>query len=164
MTNIVFTDGDSQEINALKTKIEQPVSTFNEVVSSQHSSTDWLGYDNSFRDHNHESFVPIVETPDIYQQLVALGLGDYYHSLGVTDENWNAASDTYFRLGLVQLGLLSPALIHDDIAFENARSEYINGPYASQAFQIINARVPESGKSFPNNWNTTKKTAPLDFS
>lgn len=139
-------------------------STFNEVVSSQHSSTEWLGYDNNFRDHDHNTFVRNVETPNTYQQFVALGLGPYFNSLGVTNENWNTASETYFRLGLVQLGLLAPALIHDDIAFENARSEYINGPYASNAFKIINAKVPGSGKSFPNNWNTTTRNAPLDFS
>ncbi len=139
-------------------------STFNDVVSSQHSSTDWLGYDKSFRDHDHESFVQNVKGPNDYQQFVALGLGPFFNSLGVTANNWSSGSETYYRLGLVELGLLPRALINDDIAFENARSEYINGSYASNAFKIINAGVPESGKSFPNNWNTTIRNAPLDFS
>jgi hypothetical protein len=139
-------------------------STFKDVLSSQHSSTDWLGYDNSFRDHNHDDFVSNVETPTTYQQFVALGLGPYFNSLGVTQSNWNASSETYFRLGLVELGLLEPALINDEIAFENARSEYINGSYASDAFKTINANVPASGKSFPNNWNTTTRSGPLDIS
>ncbi|MEI7801685.1 MAG: carboxypeptidase-like regulatory domain-containing protein, partial [Bacteroidota bacterium] len=87
--------------------------TFKDIVSSQQSSTDWLGFDNNFRDHNHDSFVPTIKQPTDYQQFVALGLGAYYSSLGVTNENWNANSDVYYRLGLIQLGLLSPAQIDD---------------------------------------------------
>jgi len=139
-------------------------STFKDILSSQRSSTDWLGYDSNFRDHDHDHFVASVETPDDYQQFVALGLGPYFNSLGVNENNWSAGSETYYRLALVELGLLSPALVNDDVAFESARSAYINGPYASDAFKIINAAVPASGKSFPNNWNTTTRNAPLDFS
>ncbi len=139
-------------------------STFKDVVSTQRSSTDWLGYDNTFRDHNHQTFVQAVDEPSRYQQFVGLGLGPYYNSLGVTSDNWRYASDTYYRLGLVQLGLLSPALINDATAFHNADLQFVTGTYASDAFQVINAKASESGKSFPNNWNTTTRTTPLDFS
>ena len=139
-------------------------STFQDVLSSERSKTDWLGYDNSYRDHSHTDFVRTVENPTTYQQLVALGLGPYYASMGVTGENWNSNSDTYFRLGLVQLGLLDPALIYDETAYQQARTAYLTGNYTSDAFKIINAAVPDYGKSFPNNWNTIHKNAPLDFS
>ncbi len=138
--------------------------TFNEIVSSQKSSTDWLGFDNGFRDHDHNSFVQNIKQPTDFQQFEALGLGEYYSSLGVTNENWNANSDVYYRLGLIQLGLLAPAQMNDDNAYQEARLLYITGPYAQQAFQTINAKVPESGKSFKNNWNTISRKAPLDFS
>ena len=137
-------------------------STFNQMVSSDRSSTDWLGYDNNLREHNHDDFVSTIISPNQYQELIALGLGDYYHSLGVNENTpWN---ETYFKLGLVQLGLLAPALINDPAAVENARNLYLNGPYKSQAFQVINAKVPATGKSFPNNWNTTHRRVPLNFS
>ena len=139
-------------------------STFKDVVSSQRSSTDWLGYDNSYRTHDHDAFVQMVKDPTDYQEFVALGLGNYFNKLGVTNENWSSNSDTYKRLALVQLGLLAPAQINDGSAYQNAWTHYITGTYPSQAFQIINAGVPESGKSFPNNWNTTTSNAPLGIS
>ena len=82
-------------------------SAFKEVITSQQSSTDWLGYDNGFRDHNHKSFVPTNMSPTKYQEFVALGLGNYFNSIGVTEHTpWN---DTYYKLGLVELKLLTPA-------------------------------------------------------
>lgn len=138
--------------------------TFKDIVSSQQSSTNWLGFDNNFRDHNHDLFIQNIKQPTDYQQFVALGLGAYYTSLGITNENWSANSDVYYKLGLIQLGLLSPAQIDDAAAYQAAKIQYISGPYSQQAFETINANVPESGKSFPNNWNTISRKAPLDFS
>lgn len=72
-----------------------------DVISSQRSETDWLGYDNSY-----ENSTPIISAnvePDQYTELVALGLGDYYKSLEVN--GWvdnDPAGDAYFKLGLVQ--------------------------------------------------------------
>lgn len=139
-------------------------STFKDVVSSQRSSTDWLGYDNSFRDRSHNDFSLAILSPTYYQQFVALGLGSYYNSMGVTNDNWNNNSDTYFRLGLVQLGLLAPAQINDNTAYQNARNAYLNGPYQGEAFDIVNAGAAKTGQSFPNNWNTVIRKAPFDFS
>lgn len=142
-------------------------STFNDYISSQRSSTDWLGYDNNFRDHDHESFVAAQLDPTTYQEFIALGLGTYFNSIGVTQENWtqdHANGDTYFKLGLIQLGLLSPALINNSQAFMDAKNLYTNGNYQSEAFKKINADVPASGQSFAANWNTIKRKAPLNFS
>lgn len=142
-------------------------STFKDALSTQRSPTDWLGYDNGFREHDHTVFSHAVESPSQYQQLVALGLGPYYNSLGVNDQNWGIGTttgETYFNLGLVQLGLLAPALINDPDAVTAAKALYNNGPYKNQAFDILNARVPATGKSFPNNWNPVMRQAPLNFS
>lgn len=138
--------------------------TYKDVLSSQRSKTDWLGYDNNFRD-NSTPIVSANKTPDQYTELVALGLGDYYKAMGINGWIDNSASgDAYYKLGLVQLGLLAPALINDPNAFTAAKQQYESGPYKSDAFKVINADVPASGKAFANNWNTTTRKVPLNFS
>ncbi|MHC1708751.1 MAG: carboxypeptidase-like regulatory domain-containing protein [Bacteroidales bacterium] len=139
-----------------------PQTSMKDVISSQRSNTDWLGYDNSFREHDHHSFYQVNPDPSTYHEFVALGLGEYFNSLGI-DENtpWNS---TYYKLGLVQLGLLPPALINDPLAVQNAMTAYTDGDYKNQAFNIINTKAAISGQSFPNNWSTSKISAPFNFS
>lgn len=145
-----------------------------DVVSSQRSATDWMGFDNGLRNINHDDFRPVylntngtlVITP--YEEFVALGLGDYYKSLGVTDDNWKQGTplaDTYYKLGLVQLGLLPANQINDPIAFSNAKSLYINN-YQRHADDLVNEPgIQSQSKLFRNNWNTlTTRKAPLNFS
>lgn len=140
-------------------------STFKDVVSSERSNTDWLGYDNSFREHDHTDFQSAVRHPGQYQEMVALGLGDYYHSIGVTGwTDGSSSGDLYFRMGLVKLGLLAPAQINDATAVNAAKTAYNNGPYHSEAFSTLNAGAAKTGQLFPDNWNTTKRKAPLAFS
>lgn len=139
-------------------------STFKNVLTSEGSPTDWLGYDDGFRDreHNHLTY---INRPTQFQELCALGLTDYYASLGVTS-SWDAGSEAginYFKLGLVQLGLLGAALINDPVAYNQAVAIY-NQENALEAFEIINAAIPDYGKSFPNNWLPDTKKAPLNFS
>lgn len=160
---------DQLSVNAETSVGYNNKSTFKDIISSQHSSSDWLGYDNNFRDRNHDVFVAPTgnsETgPDQYQVLSALGLSSYYQSIGVTGWIDNSATgDTYFKLGLVQLGLLPPALFNDADAFAAAKAQYNNGPYKAEAFSILNSNVPATGKSFANNWNTSVRKAPLNFS
>jgi TonB-dependent receptor len=141
--------------------------TFKDVVSSSRSNTDWLGFDNNLRNHDHSKFQTYNASPSMYQEMEALGLGSYYASLGITGDNWKegaAYSDTYFKLGLVQLGLLAPALFNDPVAVAQAKMQYINGSYKDNAYMKINADVPATGKSFPSNWNITSRKAPLNFS
>ncbi|MBK8587127.1 MAG: hypothetical protein IPN88_17665 [Bacteroidetes bacterium] len=136
-------------------------------MSSQRSTTDWLGYDNTFREHNHSEFTNAVSTPTQYQEFVALGLGSYYNSLGVNQQNWGEGTETgemYFKLGLVQLGLLPPAQFDDQDAFNNAKLLYINGPYKNQAFDNLNAGEIDYREFISNNWNTTVRKAPINFS
>ena len=65
---------------------------------------------------------------------------------------------------MVQLGLLPPAKINDYDAYIDAKNQYFQNTYKSQAFELINANVPKTGKSFPDNWNTTSRNAPVNFS
>ncbi|MFZ4411701.1 MAG: carboxypeptidase-like regulatory domain-containing protein [Bacteroidales bacterium] len=137
-------------------------STFNDILTSQTSSTDWLGFDNGFRNFDHSKYIQFNNTPTKYQELAALGLGNYYQSLGISNTTpWN---DTYFKLGLIQLGLLGNAQINDPLAFQNATNVYNSLSYKGKAFDIINAAAVESEKKLPNNWNTTTKKAPISFS
>jgi hypothetical protein len=132
------------------------------MLGSQNSSTDWLGFDNGFRDINHNAYIPVNTIPSTYQEMAALGLTSYFNSLGVTANSaWN---ETFFRLGLVELGLLAKAKINDTYAFSQARDIYNSNDYKGRAFGIINQQASQSGKRMPNNWDLTPKKGPVDFS
>jgi hypothetical protein len=140
--------------------------SFKDVLSSERSSTDWLGYDKDLRDRNQDDFIPVNYSISQYEQMVGLGLGNYFNSIGV-NASWDEGSDAgknYFKLGLVQLGLLEPALFNDATAYTNAVAAYNAGPYQGQAYENINGAAIKSSQSFPNNWDVTKRQAPLNFS
>lgn len=144
-------------------------STFKDVLSSKGSSTDWLGFDNGLRGHTHNangaSAIANMNPTD-YQNFVALGLGSYYSSLGIngSPSQWNSTTaNTYFNLGLVQLGLLQNSQLGDQAAITNATAAYYNGPYQSQAFNTLNAPAVKLGQSFADNWNTTTRKGPLNL-
>lgn len=142
-------------------------STFKNILTSDRSSTDWLGFDNGLRSHNHRDFVQVDIAPSEYDQFVALGLGAYFNSIGVTRDNWqtgSAAGETYTKLGLVQLGLLAATEFDDVTAVKVAKDKYYKGTYTADAFKILNADAVKSSQSFPNNWNTSYRKAPLNFS
>ena len=60
--------------------------TFKDVIASQRSKTDWLGFDNSLRVNKNEKIISPTLNPTTYQEMKALGLENYFKSLGVT--NW----------------------------------------------------------------------------
>lgn len=139
-----------------------PQTTFKNVLTSQRSKTDWLGFDSNLREYPHNEFSSVQISPSLYKQLVALGLGDYFNSIGVTPNTpWN---DTYFKLALVELGLLPKALFDDETAFITAKNQFFQGDYTNRAFETINREAIEAAKKFPTNWNTKYRKAPLGFS
>jgi hypothetical protein len=139
-------------------------STFQDFLTSERSSTDWLGFDNGLRDKNHNNFVTPNLDPTTYQEMVALGLGDYYSKLGISGwQNGSPIAETYFKLGLVQLGLLAPALINDQKAFIDAQNIYAT-TYRPLAYSKINADGTDYNNGLKNNWNTFKRRAPINFS
>ncbi|MFM7770101.1 MAG: hypothetical protein ACKO8Q_06035, partial [Bacteroidota bacterium] len=71
-------------------------------------------------------------------------------------------SDIYFRLGLVQLGLLSATQMNDQVAFQAARNNYVS-TYKPQAFNLINPQGSDYNSDFANNWSVRFKRAPINF-
>ena len=153
---------DSLAIN-LETSIGyNSQTTFQDVITSQRSSTDWLGFDNNFRDRNHNNYIQFNSNPSTYEEFAALGLGDYFKNLGVTKSTpWN---DSYFKLGLIELGLLGKAQFDDPAAFSNAKAQYNTIYYREHAYSLLNADAVKSEKTLPNTWNDTIRKAPLNFS
>jgi hypothetical protein len=141
-----------------------PQFTFQDFVTSERSTTDWLGYDNGLRTRTGNDIVAPNVNPSSYQELVALGLGDYYNSMGITGwTDGNTLANNYFRMGLVQLGLLPAALVNDQTAYQEALTAY-NTIYKPQAYRVINPNNTDYNNGFSNNWTTKFMKAPLSFS
>ena len=147
-----------------------PQSTFQNIVSSRGSSTDWLGWDNGYRDVPNG--VPITQSefpvpnfdPDLNQQFQAIGIADDLSVYGITSGTPITSGDDFHRLGLNNLGLLGPAQFYNEQAFNNAVNEY-NALYpGSFFFQHYNQDLADIGTSFNNDWFTVTKNAPLNFS
>lgn len=140
-----------------------PQSTFKDIITSDRSSTDWLGFDGGVRIRETDNVDSPNLDPSQYQEFVALGLGDYFTQLGVHGwQDGSSESDIYFRLGLVQLGLLSANQINDQAAFQSARNNY-NLTYKPQAFNLINPQGTDYNSGFANNWSVRYKRAPINF-
>jgi hypothetical protein len=135
--------------------------TFKEVASSKRSKTDWLGYDDGVRNYDHSQFVKVKREPSNYEVLIENGLGNFYNELGVTKNT--PFNDTYFKLGLIQLGLLEKGLFNDASAFNEAKAKFELGNYRDIAFRRINSNAIAAGQAFNNNWNTTKRIVPVNF-
>jgi len=138
--------------------------TFKNFITSDRSSTDWLGFDGGLRIRDTDGLSSPNLAPSTYQQMVALGLGDYFTQQGIQGwQDGDAEGDAYFRMGLVQLGLLAPAQFNDPTAFDQARDQY-NANFKPQAFNIINPNGTSYASGFSNNWNTKFRRAPINFS
>ena len=138
--------------------------TFKDVISSQRSKTDFLGFDNSLRVNKIEKIVSPTLNPTSYQEMQALGLENYFKSLGVA--NWIDGSKegtTYFKLGLVELGLLAKSDFNNGDAITNASNKY-NTDYKKIAFDKINPNGTDYNNGFSSNWNTVNRKAPMNFS
>ena len=138
--------------------------TFKNFITSDRSNTDWLGFDGGLRTRDNDGIVSPNLDPSGYEQMVALGLGDYYAQQGINGwTDGNAQADTYFRMGLVQLGLLQAAQFNNPTAVQDARDLY-NATYKPQAFNAINPNGTDYNNGFSNNWNTKWRRAPINFS
>lgn len=136
--------------------------SFKDVIASQRSSTDWLGYDNGLREYDHAGFSNRMLGATAFEKYSALGLNDYFSAIGVTANTpWN---DTYDRLALVQLGLLDASLMDDASAVKNARKKYSDLGYDIKAMAALNEGANESLKRFSNTWIPITRRAPLNNS
>jgi TonB-dependent receptor len=142
-------------------------STFNEVVSSTRSSTDWMGYDNGLRNIRHQKPAYYDLNYFKYQEFTALGLKDYFNGMGVTENtSWdvNDYTSVYTRLALVQLDFLKKAQFNDNEAIAKAVADYNASDLKQQGLRAATAEVVKMGQSLPNNWLTINRKAPADFS
>jgi hypothetical protein len=138
-------------------------SSFKEVLSSDRSSTEWLGYDSDLRDIDHLAYREVREDISIYDQMSVLGLKDYYASMGIDEKT--PFTEDYFKLGLVQLGLLDKGKFDDAEAFMAAKAKFNeNNTNRNKAFRAVNEDAAKFGQSIPNNWDVKNRVAPLNFS
>jgi hypothetical protein len=138
--------------------------TFKSIISSDRSSTDWLGYDDGLRKRDNNQVVSPNLNPTTYDEMVSLGLSEYYNSMGIYGwSDGSAQANLYFRLGLVQLGILAPAQIDDSNAISSATDVY-NSTYRPQAHGRINPDNKDYNNGFKNNWDVTRRVAPLNQS
>ena len=143
-------------------------STWQSFITSDRSKTDWLGYDNSLRPRdNNEIIRPQIldKSPGLYEQFVALGLGDYFASQGITGwvDDGSNTSRNYAAMGFIQLGLMSSGEINDGTAYDEALSQY-NRYYGPTAYRLINPNNKDYNNGFSNNWTTRYMKTPLNFS
>jgi hypothetical protein len=138
--------------------------TFQNVITSDKSSTDWMGFDGGMRIRENDNIVAPNLSPTTYQEMVALGLGDYYAQQGIYGwQDGFAQGDVYFRMGLVQLGLLAAGQINNEASYQQALQTY-NSSLKPQAFASINPNGTDYNNGFKNTWNTKFRRAPLNFS
>ncbi|MBN2484595.1 MAG: carboxypeptidase-like regulatory domain-containing protein [Bacteroidales bacterium] len=153
---------------SIKTSVGyNPQTTFKNVVSSEKSPTDWLGFDEGFRDVDHSKFSEYSSTLNDYQKLTGNDLEVYLNSIGVNSSHFQGAyyENIYYKLSLIELGLLAPGNIYDNpsIIAANQPLNYNESLY-NNAFININTPASDFGQTLPNNWMTIKQQAPLSFS
>ena len=151
--------------------------SFQDIVTSKRSSTDWLGYDDGLRaipdgvSGDVEDFPNFIE-PYIYQQLGVLGITGYLNSLGITSNTTGFqattsmnADNTLQHLALTELGLLGAAQLYDANAVANAVNTY-NTNYGLAYFSpIVNAELADVNTRFNNaNWRVLKEQGRPNFS
>lgn len=138
--------------------------TFQNVITSEKSSTDWMGFDGGLRIRENDNIVAPNLSPTSYQEMVALGLGNYFAQQGIYGwQDGFAQGDTYFRMGLVQLGLLAAGQINNQASYQQALQTY-NSSLKPQALASLNPNGTDYNNGFKNNWNTKFSRAPLNFS
>ncbi len=152
-------------------------SSFTDVLSTQRSPTDWLGFDNGFRDIRHyekKDFPFYSRFSSPYDEFRELGIGGCLDQHCIMEENlpepvstnqYYAVNNMYYRLGLVELGLLPPGLIYDDKAVRAAIDEYYNNPdLKDRAHFLLSSDAIAFNQSLPDNWMTLNRKTSLDFS
>lgn len=144
--------------------------TFQDIYASERSSTDWLGWDDGFRDipdiapPNNEDFPTFNNGTVPYDQFRYLGIEGYLNSLGITENSLIPVGSELYQLGLVELGYLPPAFFNNDAAVASAIDQY-SSDYGTAFFrEQLNQELAAIGQAFPNNWTGVDRTGGLNFS
>lgn len=127
--------------------------TFRDIISSQRSSTDWLGFDDGLRglpdlvDGVTADNWPSMDMPCFYEGLVHMGYADDLNAMGINDCSDIGAGNP---IGSVvnALGLSIDSL-----------EQYGMVPLSIDQNQGLSA----IGQSFSKTWENTRRVAPLDM-
>ncbi|MCB9169612.1 MAG: TonB-dependent receptor [Flavobacteriales bacterium] len=152
-----------------------PNTSYKKIVSASTSSTDLLGWDDGSRDipdgipEDVEDY-PTFVNPDLYQQLVVLGLQSWLDHYGITATTPGFSSttvgtnSTLQHLALVELDLLPPALLNDANAVQVAVDAY-NSTYDLPYFSpILNADLAALNTKWDNShWRVGETTADPNY-
>lgn len=129
-----------------------------DVISSERSDTDWLGFDDGFRD------VPQVATDAVDGTFPTIAEVCFYDAL-VFGGFENQLSD----MGINECGDIGPLgqmNINEVLANieEIENTEQLITEYLQPLGEVRNADLTEINQSFTNTWENTRRTAPLDMS
>lgn len=142
-------------------------SSFKNIIGNNTSTTDWLGFDNGYRDRDHFNFKNYKLDPTDYELFMALGLGNFYEKAGITKE-WSGLPplviEDYINLSLVELGLLSKSQLKNPNDIKESRQKFIDEGYRDKAMRAINQNAINANKQYPNNWSTVKKRSSTNIS
>ncbi|MCB0792505.1 MAG: TonB-dependent receptor [Flavobacteriales bacterium] len=152
-----------------------PNSSYKKIVSASIGSTDLLGWDDGSRDvpdgvpSDVEDFPTFVD-PDLYQQLVLLGLQNWLDHYGITGSTPGftstnmGTSSTLQHLALTELGLLPPALLNDANAVQVAVDAY-NSMYDLPYFSpTVNGELATLNNKWDNShWRVGETTGDPNY-
>jgi outer membrane receptor for ferrienterochelin and colicin len=144
-------------------------STGRDIIAQEGSDTDWLGFDNGFRDIPEgvptvQGQFPRITTPTLYQQFAYLGIEDYMNSLGITQNSLILQESAFHQLGLIELDYLGAAQFGNEAALNNAIESYELENPDFEFFRAFNGDLERIGTSFNNTWFAVTKRAPINFS
>jgi hypothetical protein len=124
--------------------------TFQDIISSERSSTDWLGFDDGFRalpnavDGVTREDWPSIDMPCFYEGLVYMGYGDELSNMGINGCSdigpGNPIGSVVNSLGITVDSLETNGMI--PLSVEN------------------NAGLSAIGQSFTKTWENTRRVAP----
>lgn len=152
-----------------------PNSSFQTIVGTARSSTDWLGRDDGLRAipegvSQDAELYPRFQEPLLYQQLGLLGLGPAMAGYGIMaatpgfqGTNMGTTS-TLQHVMLTELGLLSPGLLYNSVAVADAVGTY-NSTYNLAYFSpLLNGRLAELNRLWDNtNWRVQEVQGAPNF-
>lgn len=153
-------------------------STFNNIIGAQQGDTEWLGYDNGFKDvpdvvAAYGDILPRVYTfadntgDQLYPIFQNLGLQSFMDEYGILPTSSQLGpQQSLFNFLMVELGLLAPAQIYDLQATSEALALFnAEGGPRQSAINVLNGRIGEIGSAFNNSaLYASNFEAPLDFS
>ena len=142
--------------------------TFKEVLSSNESSTDWLGFDDGSRALPNEvngltsDAWPYQQNANYFDALVYLGYGQQLEDLGVSQGSIGfGPGQTPLPQLLSQLDNNGGELV--DLSGPNGLSN-LNSEGMEPLGAEMNQQLTGIGQSFGNTWEVNRRTAPINWS